>query len=157
MREKTYRYTPKEPEIIDSLIEGSYVRYIQLTRRNLLIVSFILLFSYLTKVNPEKAAFLGLKFDEFQESHYYIVLIGLLVYFLSAFIVYAYPKYKLALSKKDQISKNATIFTKPVKWYHIELPRLKLDFQYKFWLGFHYYFPVVIAVIALIIGVIKIV
>jgi hypothetical protein len=157
MKDRTYNYNPKESEELDALIEGSYVRFVQLERRNLLIISCILLFSLFAKVNPGKGTFFGLGFDKFQEDHYYITLITLLIYFLFAFVIYAFPQYKSALSKRGELSSNTGSITSGYEWWQVEWARLRLDVKYWVWLCFHYYLPVVIAVMTVILGVVKIV
>ncbi|VUD69403.1 hypothetical protein TDB9533_04770 [Thalassocella blandensis] len=157
MREKTYKYSPNESGELNEQIEGSYIRFLQLERRNLLVVSFVLLFSFYTDINPEKGTFLGLSFGSFKESHYYLTLVFLLLYFLCAFVIYGLPQYKSALEKKTEIAGKAATISINVGWWHIEWSRLRLDIKYHSWLAFHYYLPVIAGLIALVLGGFKIV
>ena len=96
MNEKSYKYSPHEPEEIDNLITGSYDRFIQLERRNLLLISFLVIFSSIANINPDKVSILGLTFENFGVTHFYSTLVVLVVYFLSAFVIYGYPNYRIA-------------------------------------------------------------
>ena len=157
MKEKTYKYSPHEPDELDAAIIESHDRLVQLERRNLLVVSFVLLFSYITSLNPAKATFLGLTFDHFSEKHFYLILVVLILYFLTACLVYGYPKFRTSIkSKKETLSKAMTITTN-VSWWHIEWPRIWLDIRYWAWLSFHYLLPIAVSIIAIFIGIIKIV
>ena len=157
MQEKSYKYSPRESEVIDDLIAGSYDRFIQLERRNLLVISFVTVFSAATNINPSKGSFLGLSFESFSVSHYYISLVILAVYFLSAFVIYGYPNYKIATRTKGDIAKKAMTITSTVRRWHIEWSRLKLDLKYISWVFIHYLLPLIFGCVAIIVGTIKII
>ncbi len=154
---RTYKYSSKESEELDDLIVVSYDRFIQLERRNLLVISFVIIFSSVMNINPSKGSFLGLTFENFSSTDYYLTLLVLVVYFLSAFIVYGYPNYKLTLKKKDEIAKKAMTISSNVRIWHIEWSRLKLDFKYLSWLFLHYLLPVILGLLSIVMGIVKIV
>jgi hypothetical protein len=157
MQEKSYKYSPREPEEIDDLIAGSYGRFIQLERRNLLVVSFVTVFSALTNINPSKGALFGLSFENFNVSSYYTTLLILAVYFLSAFIIYGYPNYRIATRTKGEILKKGMTITRTVNLFHVEWSRLMLDFKYKSWVFIHYLLPVMFGCVSIIVCIIKII
>lgn len=155
MAQKTYSYSPKEPEEIDNLIVDSYNQLVQLERRNLLLVSSVVLFSALTKINPTTASFLGVTFDNLSEKHFYIGFIALILYFLTAYLIYGYPKFKSTLKAKAEISKKSMQISRNIRWFEIEWIRLILDLKYRFWLLFHYIFPVLFGIFAIVVASIK--
>ncbi len=157
MKEKTYKYSPNESEDVDAIIIESYDKLVQLERRNLLVVSFIVFFSALSNINPTKGALLGFTFDKFSEKHFYITLIALIIYFLSAYLVYGYPKFKSTIKSKKESKKQAMTITSNVNWWHLEWPRIRIDLKYWVWLSFHYLLPIVMAIIAIFTGIMKIV
>ena len=157
MTEKTYKYSPDEPEKLDNLIVESYDNLVQLERRNLLLVSSIVLFSVFANIDPASADFLGLTFKNFSEMHFYVGLSFLVFYFLVAYFVYGYPSFKAALKAKKEISKKSMAITRNIKWHEIMWRRLSLDFKYIFWLVFHYIFPIFFGCFAIIVGVLKVV
>ncbi|MDD2266377.1 hypothetical protein [Sulfuricurvum sp.] len=155
MREKSYTYSPDEPEKIDQLIIESYDQLVQLERRNLLLVSAIVFFSALTKINPTTGNILGITFQHLKEMHFYLGLVALVSYFLIAYLVYGYPKFKTTLKAKRDISKKAMLISRNVHWWEIEWWRFSLDFKYLSWLLFHYIFPLLAGITAIIIGLLK--
>ena len=157
MKDRTYKYSPHESETIDSIIVESHDHLVQLERRNLLLVSFIILFSAITNVNPSDGKFLGLTFEHLSEKHFYISLISLIVYFLIAYIIYGLPKFKSAIKTKKESLRKAMTITSAVRRWHIEWSRLRLDLKYLVWLSFHFLLPVLMAIIAICAGLIKIV
>jgi hypothetical protein len=157
MQEKSYKYSPHEAEEIDDLIASSYDRFIQLERRNLLVVSFVTVFSALTNINPLKGTLLGLSFENFDVSNYYNSLLVLAVYFLSAFVIYGYPNYRIATRNKGNISKKAMTITRTVSCLHVEWSRLKIDLKYYLWVFIHCLFPVISGCLAILICIMKII
>lgn len=155
MREKSYNYSPDEPEKIDQLIVESYDQLVQLERRNLLLVSAIVFFSALTKINPTEGKIIGISFQQLKEIHFYLGLVALVSYFLIAYLVYGYPKFKATLKAKRDISKKAMLISHNAHWWEIEWERFWLDFKYLSWLLFHYIFPLIFGVTAIIIGLLK--
>lgn len=155
MREKTYTYSPKEPEELDALIVESYNQLVQLERRNLLLVSSIVFFSAFTKINPTTGSLLGVTFQNLSEMHFYTGLCALVLYFLIAYLVYGYPRFKATLKAKNAIAKNSMKISRNVSWYEIEWGRFSLDLKYRVWLIFHYIFPVLLGTLAIVIAVIK--
>ncbi len=157
MNDKSYKYSQNKSNDIDTIITESHNNLVQLERRNLLIVSSILLSSSLISLNPEKATFLGFTFDHLSEKHFYFILIFMTLYFLTAFLVYGYPKFRASIKSKEESMKKATTITITVRQWHIEWPRLWLDLRYWGWLSFHYLLPILISIWALFKGLIKIV
>lgn len=155
MREKSYAYIPEEPEKIDQLIIESYDQLVRLERRNLLLVSAIVIFSVLTKINPTEGKIIGISFQHIKEIHFYLGLVALVSYFLIAYLVYGYPKFKATLKAKREISKKAMSISRNVRWWEIEWGRLQLNLKYLSWLLFHYIFPLIFGVTAIIVGLLK--
>ncbi len=155
MREKSYTYIPEEHEKIDQLIVESYDQLVQLERRNLLLVSAIVFFSALTKINPTEGKIIGISFQHLKEIHFYYGLVALVFYFLFAYLVYGYPKFNATLKAKSDIAKKTMSISRNVRWWEIKWGRFWLDFKYLSWLLFHYIFPLIFGVTAIIIGLLK--
>ncbi len=111
----------------------------------------------MTNINPIKGSLLGLSFENFSVSYYYTTLLILAVYFLSAFIIYGYPNYKIATRTKGKISKKAMTVTRIVSHFHVEWSRLRLDFKYKSWVFIHYLLPVILGCVSILVCIIKII
>ncbi len=110
MKEKLTRYSPEEPEKLDKLIVESYDQLVQLERRNLLLVSAIVIFSAVTKINPTNGSILGVSFENLNQVHFYLGLTSLVIYFLIAYLVYGHPKFKATLNAKSEISESTWRF-----------------------------------------------
>jgi hypothetical protein len=75
---------PERDKIIHQLILESYSRFISVERRNLLLISAIILISVITGVTPEGVSAAGMAFDILTPTTYYLVLCFLIVYFGAA-------------------------------------------------------------------------
>ncbi|MEC8859284.1 MAG: hypothetical protein VYE29_04700 [Pseudomonadota bacterium] len=154
--DRSTRYYPKEGLEIDELITSSYDAFVRLERRNLLIVSTTILFSFISSISPSESTVFGFTFNNLNESIYYTLLTILNLYFLSAFSIYAYPGYRASKNKrKEMLGKGMTITSQMRRW-QIDLPNVGHSIRFNLWFFINFYLPVALGVLALVTGVYKI-
>ena len=151
------RYNPREPEDLDQIIRSSYDDFVRMERRNLLIVSSIIIFSFFAGINPEKASFLGFSFPKMNEIILFSILLTLCIYFFIAYVVYALPGFRSARKGWEEIIGKAMKISGTTHRCQIELKNYISNSRYYIWLTFNYILPLVLGLIAIGMAVVKVV
>lgn len=157
MKDVTRRFNPKEAKEIDRIILESYDDFVRLERRNLLIVSSIILVSTFSNIDFSAASIFGLSFKNLDQRTYYTVLSCLVFYFSVAFATYGITGFKKAITLKREIIKNSGSLTYAIRFPFLEFPNFSHEARYRVWLTLHFILPVFLGVVSFVIGVIKIV
>jgi hypothetical protein len=150
------RYSPKEPEDLDQIIRSSYDDFVRMERRNLLMVSSVIIFSFYAGIKPEKVSMLGFGFSNFNKEIYYLVLLILCLYFLIAYIIYALPGFRYSINNWQKIKSKAMKISGNKHRWSIEIKNYLSNGRYYIWIVFNYIFPLVVGIGAAIISAVSI-
>ena len=154
MRQVSQRYNRKEGEELDKIIYESYDDFVRLERRNLLITSSVILLSCISGLNPTKGTIFGFSIDGLTEKTYYLALAAVVLYFLSAFIIYGFPSYKRALILRKQIIEDSMTLTEFDKLISFNLHTVFNNVRYYSWAFLHFILPTLLGAVSLLIAVI---
>mgnify|MGYP000666156118 CR=1 FL=1 len=141
MRDKTIktRSHKGEADSLDKIISDSYNDFIRMERRNLLAASSITLISFVGDVNPKDLKIIGFEFPNINISILFVLLSIACLYFLVAFIIYAYPGYREASKQWAKISENTITMTGQFSWLPAKVEDVLSTARYKSWLIFNYF------------------
>ena len=158
MKEKTIttRYNPEEAEKLDSIISESYDNFVRLERRNLLAVSSVMLISYFGGADPTSVSLPFVELPKLNVTMLFTILSLICLYFLVAFVIYAYPGYRASKKSWKELTSNTMQMTSTFHRFHIEKEVFLSTSRFYTWLFFNYMLPVIIAITALLFGVYKI-
>jgi len=152
----TSRFNTEEPEELDKIIRSSYDDFVRLERRNLIIISGIILISFFGDANPNDLALFGFKFPNLNTELLFTIMSLVCLYFLIAFMIYSYPNFRESRKTWKNLISNTMTATGQFHRFHIELVNALSTSRYLLWLVFQYIFPVFLGLTALIIGIYKI-
>ena len=150
------RSNSDEPEELDKIIRGSYDDFVRLERRNLLATSAITLIFFFGKVTPKNLPVAGFDFPNVDARMLFVILFFACLYFLTAYMIYAYPGFRDARNKWRILKSQAMQITGNRHRLPIEGKNFLSSARYTLWLLFNYALPVVAGVSALAIGVCKV-
>lgn len=100
-------YIREESEQLDKLVLESYSNAVRLERRNLLLVSWLILISALAGLNPSKTSILRLHFDNLSPAVYCGSRMRVNFYFLCAFAIYGLPLYRESTKSRKTMFRQA--------------------------------------------------
>lgn len=150
------RCNPNEPTELDKIIRGSYDDFVRLERRNLIGTSAITLFFFFGKVTPKNLMLSGFGFPDIDARMLFVILFFTDLYFLTAYMIYAYPGFRDVINKWKTLKSQAMQITGNKHRLPIEGKNFLSSARYIMWLLFNYALPVVLGVSALAIGICKI-
>ena len=152
----TIGVNPEDSKKLDEIIRESYDVFIRLERRNLLIISSLMIFTSIHKFTFEKVNVLGVFVNNVSFNDFSIVLFFTCLYFIFAFSVYAYPSYNSSQEKWSRIkNERMKIISNKHRW-SLEIKNHFLGFRYFMWMFIHYIFPLIFGFIALVLCAIQI-
>lgn len=152
----TTRVNPEEPERLDSIISESYDNFVRLERRNLLLISSIILISFVGGATPTNFSLQYVNLPNLDKDMLFSVLMLVCVYFLVAFIIYAYPGFRAAKKQWKELTSKSVQITSNFHRFHIEKDVFLSTSRFYVWLFFNYILPVALGMLALIVGVCEI-
>ncbi len=150
------RFNPNEPTELDTIIRGSYDDFVRLERRNLLVTSSVIHISFYGKINPIEFTLSGFKFPNIDVHMLFCILLSICLYFLIAYMVYAYPGFRDSNNKWKVLKSNAMQIKGERHRLPIEWKNALSSARYGLWIFFNYVLPVVVGLSALTIGSYKI-
>src|SRR5438132_929310 len=98
------RFNPNEPRKLDEIIRGSYDDFVRLERRNLLAISSLTIFLFFGKAQSSEIIFWGVKL-QIETVHIFMALFSICFYFSLAYFIYAYPGYRDAKLKWNELKR----------------------------------------------------
>ena len=107
------------------------------------------------EISPKKSSFAGITFNNLEAAYLFVFLLILASYFLGAFIVYGYSNYRKTKKEKKELDSQAFVISISVRQWHMEWGRIIPIFRYQSWLFIHYYLPVGLGVISIVVGVVQ--
>ncbi|WP_155901388.1 hypothetical protein [Mariprofundus ferrooxydans] len=159
MKERTIttRVNPNEADGLDSIISQSYDNFVRLERRNLLASSSVMLISYFGGANPTQIHFPYIELPNMSTSMLFTSLLLICLYFLVAFIIYAYPSFRATKKSWKELTSKTMQITSNFHRFHIEKEVFLSTSRFYSWLFVNYALPVFMGAAALTLGVCKIV
>lgn len=146
------RFNPNEPAELDKIIRGSYDDFVRLERRNLLAASAITFISSFGKIYPNDVTLSGVGLPGIDASMLFTVLFISCLYFLTAYMVYAYPGFREAMNKWKVLKSEAMQISGNKHRPPIEADNILSNARYTLWLNFNYVLPVIVGAFALAVG-----
>jgi hypothetical protein len=155
-REIKERYNPNETNKLDDLIANSYDAFVRLERRNLLLISSVILISSFVELKPTNVSAFGFEFENLSLTTFYVISLLLNIYFIVSFIIYADPIFRDAIKLRRDIINNSGTLEYQRPWYFLTVPNFVSNSRFYIWISVHFILPVIMGFAACIIGVIKI-
>lgn len=158
MKERTIttRYNPNEADGLDSIISQSYENFVRLERRNLLASSSVTLVSYFGGANPTQIHLPYIELPNLSTSMLFTSLMLICLYFLVAFVIYAYPGFRAAKKGWEKLTSDTMQITSNFHRFHIEIDVFLSTSRFYSWLFVNYALPVFMGVAAIALGIHKI-
>ncbi len=159
MKERTIttRFNSEEAEHLDSIITNSYSDFVRLERRNLVAASCVMLLAYFGNASPSNVNLPFIKLPNLNITMLFTALLLTCLYFLLAFIIYAYPGYRESKKNWEELTSETFQITSNFRWYHIEKDVFLSTSRFYIWLFFNYLLPVAMGLLALFFGACKII
>ena len=151
------RYNPDEPKELDKIIRGSYDDFVRPERRNLLVTSAIIMISFHASIKPESVNQSGFSFPDIDTRMFFGILTFTCLYFLVAYIVYAYPNFRESKINWKALKSKAMKITGNKHRFPIEVQNHLSNARYFLWIFINYILPVIAGISASIIGAFQIV
>ena len=150
------RFNPNESRELDKIIRGSYDDFVRLERRNLLATSAITIIFFFGNIKPKNVTLSGFEFPDIDTRMLFIILFFTCLYFLVAYMIYAYPGFRDAMNKWKNLKSQAMQISGNRHRLPIEWKNSLSSARYTLWLFFNYALPVFAGVSALAVGVCKV-
>jgi len=152
----TTRFNPNEADGLDSIISQSYDNFVRLERRNLLAASSVMLVSYFGGANPTSINLPFIELPNLNVSMLFTLLLLTCMYFLIAFVIYAYPGYRVSKKGWNELTSKSMQITSEFHRFHIEKEVFLSTSRFYIWLFVNYMLPITMGLAAILIGVCKI-
>lgn len=145
-----------EPEDLDSIIVESYDSFVRLERRNLLVSSSVTLIAYFGDATTGIFNTSIMRFPAMSENMLFTILIITSLYFLVAYLIYAYPGYRTSKNKWKKLTSSQIEITSNFHLLHIEKEMVLSDSRFLIWQFISFYLPVLMGLMAIAVGLLKI-
>lgn len=158
MKERTIttRFNPNEADGLDSIVSQSYDNFVRLERRNLLASSSVMLISYYGGATPTQIHLPYIELPNLSTSMLFTSLTLLCLYFLVAFVIYAYPGFRAAKNNWKELTSKTMQITSNFRRFHIEKEVFLSTSRFYSWMLVNYALPVFMGVTAIAFGACKI-
>ncbi len=150
------KYNSEESEEVDRIIIESYDDFVRLERRNLLLISMLVIFAGVSGLNPKAGSILGFTFNNLTENVFYLILLSLIIYFIVAFVTFSFPSFKKSLKQRKEILSNSHTLDYSTNIFDFGVLERIHGIRFYTWLAIYFILPVFLGVLSAAICIVKI-